>query len=71
MMFCFHIDKKLFSKHNLNQIAKRFLNVLLCCVHSIFGIQYYSSITQKIDDSTILSNCIVCCITHDKYVAIT
>ena len=52
MMLYFHINKKLFSKHNLNQIAKRYLNVLLCCVHSIFGIQYYSSITKKIDHNT-------------------
>ena len=32
-MLYFHINKKLyFSKHNLNQIAKRYLNVPLCCV---------------------------------------
>ena len=54
MMLYFHINKKLFSKHNLNQIAKRYLNALLCCVHSIFGIQYYSSITKKIDHNTAL-----------------
>ena len=52
MMLYFHINKKLFSKHNLNQIAKRYLNELLCCVHSIFGTQYYSSITKKIDHNT-------------------
>ena len=52
MMLYFQINNKLFSKHNLNQIAKRYLNVLLCCVHSIFGIQYYSSITKKIDHNT-------------------
>ena len=28
MMLYFHINKKLFSKHNLNQIAERYLNVL-------------------------------------------
>ena len=54
MMLYFHINKKLFSKHNLNQIAKRYLNVLLRCVHSVFGIQYYSSITKKIDHNTAL-----------------
>ena len=45
MMLYFHINKKLFSKHNLNQIAKRYLNALLCCVHSIFGIQIHHSTT--------------------------
>ena len=52
MMLYFHINKKLFSKHDLNQIAKRYLNVLLSYTQFLV----FSNYTQKNNFLHLLEN---------------